>query len=205
MFQAKRLALAVALTAAILAVAEEPTPVDRAYAKAEQTERAIEVMRLKKQVRQRETNLRNARRAKPSQRKGDYIREQRRSLADAQRQLADMRAGRTVVYPKIAPSNMRAGACGGFANEARQLRVVTVTQIVDANTAIVTPYGWDASVWVNGVPTTGLVDDGVIRQAMYVYVTGTRTYVTVLGSQRTIFEADYYVPPHRRIKKKPAP
>ena len=46
---------------------------------------------------------------------------------------------------------------------------------------------WENSLWVEGVPTAGLVDDGVIDLSRYLFVVkGTKRYRTALGSSRTI-------------------
>lgn len=64
-------------------------------------------------------------------------------------------------------------------------------QVVDRRNAIVEirnepPF----SIWLSNVDTTAMADGIIDNRALVVVIRGTRTYETVRGSSRTIFEAE---------------
>jgi hypothetical protein len=64
----------------------------------------------------------------------------------------------------------------------------SITQIIDARHCIIDYEG--VGIWLEGFSTAGKVDGSTINIPHPIRISGTKSYITVLGAQRTVFVAE---------------
>jgi hypothetical protein len=96
-----------------------------------------------------------------------------------------------MVVPDLYTDQIKIGEVGQIANTIypigdphSHIILIHLDQILDDDNMLATM--GDQDIWIAGMSTAGLVDDQDIRISGIFYVSGTRTYDTVLGAQRTV-------------------